>query len=272
MYVTSATKTGWLESSLEALKGDGIFVIEGVLDKEFIDNTKKAMYLVQERIHSTLGLTKLERAKELGVLRLMMKFDPWFLKFLEIPKVLEVIDATVSSTATLHLQNGFILPSFKKNDQKEVFQNSFHRDFKRILNGYLCSINIMFSIDSFERDNGATLYVPGSQQREPAPDLTSSKRDCVPALCSAGSMVVFDSTLWHAAGINTSGADRLAINHQFTRSYLKQQIDYSKALDIEKMKISEKTKQLLGWYTRVPTSLEEYYVEPENRFYRAEQG
>lgn len=43
-------------------------------------------------------------------------------------------------------------------------------------------------------------------------------------------MVVFDSTLWHASGANTLGSDRLAINHQFTRSCIKQQIDYVCAL------------------------------------------
>ncbi len=43
-------------------------------------------------------------------------------------------------------------------------------------------------------------------------------------------MIVFDSTLWHAAGANVSGSDRLAINHQFTRSFIKQQIDYVRAL------------------------------------------
>ena len=40
-------------------------------------------------------------------------------------------------------------------------------------------------------------------------------------------MLVFDSTLWHAAGQNVSGRDRLAINQQFTRSYVKQQVDYA---------------------------------------------
>ena len=59
---------------------------------------------------------------------------------------------------------------------------------------------------------------------------TKLKAAAVPVECPAGSALVFDSTLWHAAGANVSGADRLAINHQFTRSYLKQQIDYVRAV------------------------------------------
>src|ERR687890_978256 len=73
-----------------------------------------------------------------------------------------------------------------------------------------------------------------------------------PALCPAGSMIVFDSTLWHAAGINVSGADRLAVNQQFTRSFIKPQIDYVRALGDEAiLRQRPRTQQLLGWYTRV---------------------
>jgi ectoine hydroxylase-related dioxygenase (phytanoyl-CoA dioxygenase family) len=31
---------------------------------------------------------------------------------------------------------------------------------------------------------------------------------------------------------------------------------------------SPRTRQLIGWYARVVTSLEEYYLPPEERFYR----
>jgi ectoine hydroxylase-related dioxygenase (phytanoyl-CoA dioxygenase family) len=86
-------------------------------------------------------------------------------------------------------------------------------------------------------------------------------------------MVIFDSTLWHAAGLNTSGHDRLAINHQFTRSYIKQQIDYVRALgDAVVLDQPPRTQQLLGWYTRVVTSLDEYYVSENERLYRKGQG
>ena len=86
-------------------------------------------------------------------------------------------------------------------------------------------------------------------------------------------MLVFDSTLWHAAGQNFSGRDRLAINQQFTRSYVKQQIDYVRALGDETILAQKpRTQQLLGWYTRVVTSLDEYYAPPEERLYRSGQG
>lgn len=83
-------------------------------------------------------------------------------------------------------------------------------------------------------------------------------------------MVVFDSTVYHAAGQNRSGKDRLSINHQFTRSFFKQQIDYVRLLGDEAL--PARTQQLLGWYTRVVTSLDEYYRPAHERLYRADQG
>ena len=86
-------------------------------------------------------------------------------------------------------------------------------------------------------------------------------------------MILFDSTLWHAAGQNTSGQDRMAINHQFTRSYIKQQIDYVRALGEATVScLSPRTQQLLGYYTRVVTSLDEYYQPEAQRLYRKGQG
>jgi ectoine hydroxylase-related dioxygenase (phytanoyl-CoA dioxygenase family) len=231
------------------------------------------MYYVQERILSELGAERIAAAGEIGVIRLMMKYSPHFLSFLEIPELRATVDHVLADTAILHVQNGFILPSFAHSTTPAVFQNTFHQDFPRVFNGYRASINVMFAIDPFTRDNGATFVVPGSHQREQAPDPTYLVRNAIPIECPAGSMLVFDSTLWHAAGRNTTGTDRLAINHQFTHSFFKQQIDYVRALGDEIIVAQpSRTQQLLGWYTRVVTSLDEYYQPPDRRLYRKGQG
>jgi ectoine hydroxylase-related dioxygenase (phytanoyl-CoA dioxygenase family) len=263
----------WINDVLEQVQTAGYAVVEGILSDQFIETTRIAMYHAQRMIVSELGEDRLQRAGELGVLRLMMKYDPHFFKFLEIPELLLVIDNTVSSTAIMHLQNGFILPSFRSEQTPSIFQNNFHQDFPRVLNGYLASINIMFAIDEFSVNTGATLVVRGTHQMMTPPDNEYLSGNAAAVTCSAGAMVVFDSTLWHAAGVNTSGKDRLAINHQFTRSYIKQQIDYVRALgDATLLAQPPRTQQLLGWYTRVVTSLDEYYRSESERLYRKGQG
>ena len=258
---------------IEKVGSDGYAVVDGVLSEDFLEQTRAAMYRAQEAIWRDVGEERLSRAGELGVLRLMLKCEPHFFRFLEIPELLTLVDGSVSPTAIMHLQNGFILPSLPRHETPTIFQNTFHQDFPRVLNGYLASINVMFAIDEFSTATGATMVVPGTHQLTTTPDQQYLKEHAIPVECPAGSMVVFDSTLWHAAGANTSGHDRLAINHQFTRSYIKQQIDYVRALGDEVVLAQPpRTQQLLGWYTRVVTSLDEYYRPEAERLYRKGQG
>ncbi len=267
-----ARDADWVERCLLGLGIAGCVVVESVLNTDVVGRVREAMYRVQSRIQEEVGTDRLERAGEIGVLRLMLKFDPIFFELLTVPEVLAVVDATVSETATLHVQNGLLLPSFE-GETPPVFQTRFHRDFPRILNGYLMSINTFFAIDEFTSTNGATFFVPGTHQKDGRPDDWYLEAHAVSAECPAGSMLVFDSTIWHAAGDNTSGKDRLAVNQQFTRSYVKQQIDYVRALGNEVVERQrDRTQQLLGWYTRVVTSLDDFYQPPERRLYRSGQG
>lgn len=272
LTLVSAKDSNWLPGVLGALETQGCAVVTDALDPGEVAAIDRALRRVQRRIVDDIGIERLERAGELGVLRLMMKYDPLFLDILANPAMLAVVDATVSETAILHLQNGFVLPSFPADGTPTVFQNSFHMDFRRVLNGYLASINCMMVISPFTPASGGTLVIPGSHQRAQAPreDMVAA---AVPVECPPGSLLVFDSTLWHAAGRNVSGRDRLAINHQFVRSYMKQQMDYCRALGDETMRaLPPRTQQLLGYWTRVPVTLDDYYKPSADRLYRAGQG
>jgi ectoine hydroxylase-related dioxygenase (phytanoyl-CoA dioxygenase family) len=270
---SSARHPGWLRDAVEGLRVDGFAIVEDVLDGGLITRTREAMYAVRERIVADVGTQRLDRAGELGVLRLMLAYDDRLYDLLELDDVLAVVDATVSPTAIMHLQNGLILPPAAGSGRFGHFQTSFHRDFPRHLEGYVASVNTFLAIDDFTADNGATLLAAGTHQQALAPEPADLEAAAVPALCPAGSMIVFDSTLWHAAGENRSDRDRLAINQQFTRSFIKPQIDYVRALgDAAILRRRPRTQQLLGWYTRVVTSLDEYYRPADERLYRGGQG
>lgn len=264
----------WLDSVSETVENLGFAVVKNVLSKEFTEKLKKSLHVTEEKIIKEVGEHKLHRANEKGVLRLICKFSPIFLKILEIPEILAVVDRLLSPTAIMHLQNGFILPpELKETIYKEVFQQKFHMDFPRVLHQYLFSINIFLPLINFTNNNGATLVVPGSHQRKNPPSKQYMSKYAIPVLAEEGDMVIFDSTLWHCSGRNQTQENRCAINHQFTHSYLKQQIDYVRALGDETiLKLPTRTQQLLGYFSRVVTSLDDYYQPPEKRLYLSNQG
>ncbi len=272
LTVCAKTDSDWLSKVLEALRHTGFAIVTDVLTQELLQRTRRAMYEAQVGIVGEVGQERLDRAGEVGVLRLACRYNQLFLDLLTLPEMLAVVDNTVSDTAILHLQNGFVLPP-RRAESSSVFQHTFHQDFRRVLNGYMVSVNAMITLDAFTEQNGGTLVVPGTHQKIDPPTDSYLEAAAVPIECPAGAMIVFDSTLWHAAGQNRSDHDRLAINHMFTRSFIKQQVDYARALGQETV-LSQppRVQQLLGWYTRVVTSLEEYYVPSEERLYRAGQG
>jgi len=263
----------WLALTLDSLRCVGYALVGDVLGDDEIKAAKSALHRIRPMITEEVGLERLKRANEEGVFRLPMKFDPLFFKFMQIPEVLEIVDHTVSSTATLHLQNGFIFPSHLRGEALDQSQYIFHPDFTRVLNGYMASINILFTLDNLTEECEGFYVVPGSHQKPLALGQDYCRANAIPVACSAGSILVFDSTIWHCGGPNYSGQDWHGINHQFTRSYIKQQLDYVRALGDDTVLLQpSRTQQLLGWYARVVTCLDEYYRPEADRLYRKDQG
>jgi len=269
----SCKSEGWLQTALDRIDDVGYAVVEDVAPAAFVDEARDAMYEASQQVVKKVGTDRLDAAGEHGVVRIPMKFDPFFFRLLEQPELIAIVDETVSPTAVLHLQNGFALPSCPVDTPPSEFQDNFHMDFPRVQNGYLNSINLLFTISEFNARSGGTRVVPGTQQQENRPSDDHLAEHAVDVDCPPGSIIAFDSTVWHAAGANVSGEDRLGVNHQFTRSYFKQQIDYVRALGDDVIQaLPPRTQQMLGWYTRVPTSLDEYYRSPDERLYRSGQG
>ena len=91
--------------------------------------------------------------------------------------------------------------------------------------------NVAWCVDDFTADNGATCVVPGSHllRRLPQPD---EHVDAVPLVAPAGTMVVFESRLWHRTGFNrTANQRRAGIFGWYTRPIYRAQENWFLSLD-----------------------------------------
>ncbi len=112
---------------------------------------------------------------------------------------------------------------------------------------------LIWAIDNFTADNGATLVYPGSHKwGDVSPgDIDESK--LVPAVMPAGSAVFFLGTLWHGAGANNSDKPRLAATTQYCEPWARQQENYSLAISRERAKqCSDTVQSLLGYSMQFP--------------------
>ncbi|GAB3259946.1 phytanoyl-CoA dioxygenase family protein [Chitinimonas naiadis] len=149
--------------------------------------------------------------------------------------------------------------------------HNFHRDVRTYSGDFKLMINMLVMVDEFTEQNGATKLIPGSHLVEARPDEAYFEQHAVRALGPAGSIVLFDSNLWHSAAPNVSDKARVALTPTFTRAFVKQQLDYPRMLG-EDFPKTEKLRQLLGYRARVPANLNEWYQPAERRMYYKDQG
>ena len=96
-----------------------------------------------------------------------------------------------------------------------------HVDFKREGDGWPM-VGFILMVDEFRTDNGATRFVPGSHQwpTTPAASLKDTSADYegqVLACGPAGSVIVYNGSVWHGHTANRSGEPRRSIQGAYIR-------------------------------------------------------
>jgi len=257
-----------LDRSLESLERLGYFIVPDVFEPERLDDLRGRMDAIWQKQQARYGSELLQQIGDFGVLRGMMCDDPVFFDLLTHPIIAEHVAATVGDTAILHLQNGILLFPSKGHNQ-----GRYHRDFpKDFIPSRILSFNSFIAVDEFTDENGGTWIVPGSHRVIEMPSQDFIAANEIQLTCPAGSIVFFDSMLWHRGGWNQTEHTRRAINQQFTRPFIKQQLDYPVMLG-DKVPMESKLAQTLGMWSIPPKSVDQYRVsDPALRTYRGGQG
>ena len=71
-------------------------------------------------------------------------------------------------------------------------------------------LNVAWCLDDFTEANGATLFAPGSHKLNRAPRADEAGAATTPMEAPAGSIVVFESRVWHKTGYNRTHHERRA--------------------------------------------------------------
>jgi ectoine hydroxylase-related dioxygenase (phytanoyl-CoA dioxygenase family) len=177
-----------------------------------------------------------------------LKYDDYFIQIATNDVVLKIVEKILGSFYILNLQNAII-----NRPNEEHHQCSWHRDlpYQNFTISNPISLNALFCIDEFSEETGATVVVPYTHKTEILPsDRYISKHQTV-AVAKPGSVIVFDSMLFHKAGYNSSKIIRRAVNHQYQIPLLKQFYDFPRALK-GKFSSNKFLAQLLGYTSQTP--------------------
>ena len=227
---TALAELGITEGSIDAdvagrLDRDGYAPLTGVLS----DGQVTAMRArLAELLAAEGDQAGLEVHQEAGTDRLadLVNKDPMFEVCFTQPRVLACIAHVLGAFKLSSLNFRAALPG--RGHQ------ALHTDWGRpVPPGEYQVCNSIWLLDDFTADNGATRVVPGSHRagvvpRDAMPDPAATHPGQVQLIGVAGTVVIFNSHLWHGGTRNRTGRPRRALHSYFTRRGNPQQLDQKK--------------------------------------------
>jgi hypothetical protein len=251
----------------EPLDRQGWVTLPGVVDAVLLEQLRRALEDAYEQQRTMQVANGVGDGADGTVHHLPLVGGP-FLELLERNILADALAAFFAGPYIVNTYGGVLnLPSHLS------YVGRIHRDLRSFSGGLSLMAQWLVMLDDFTEENGATHFLSGSHRLSDRPGEEDFFTRATRAVGQAGSIVMFNSNLWHAAGVNRSGAARRALTIAFTRPFVKQQLDYPRALGYERAEhLSPTLRQLLGYNARVPSSLDEWYQPPERRLYHRDQG
>ena len=113
---------------------------------------------------------------------------------------------------------------------------------------YALVTNVMWFLDDFTDENGATRIVPQSHKLGRPPDY-SKRYETVAVTGPRGTAMVFHGALWHQTGANrTADQKRRGILTYYCRPFMRQQENFFRSLDDAVLaRATPRLRQLLGY-------------------------
>lgn len=106
----------------------------------------------------------------------------------------------------------------------------------------------MVSLDDFTATNGATTLIPGSHLWDD--DRVPTRKEMIPAIMPAGSMVYFLNTLWHSGGANVDHTPRRSLTVQYCQPWIRTYENFLVAQGWEDIdQVPKRLLQLMGFST-----------------------
>ncbi len=236
--------------NLKEFNFKGYTILEGVISQKEILILKEKLNHIQSIQISEFGKKKMKSINESGIVRCPLIYDSYFLTLINNDNIIKNLKLIFGEYFILSLQNSIIVSPNQKHHQTFYHRDIIHQDF---ISSKPLGVNVYFCLDDFTPLNGGTTFIPGSHNIETFP---TSYDEVIPNV-KAGSVIFFNSMIYHKAGINSSTQPRYGINHMYTLPFLKQQINLPLVL---KNKYSQDfpINRILGYHSREFSNVKDF--------------
>lgn len=213
----------------EMLQRRGFAVLENAFSPEQVAELNERLDEVYARQCKEVGgEDALFTISDADIVRCPLAYDDKFLDVAVHPIIVGAARRIIGPSVVLLMQNGIINRPYRTQ-----VQTAWHRDlnYQHWVSSRPIAISAMVCLEDFTEETGGTIFLAGSHKIEPMPsDAILRSAGETPRAC-AGSIVLFDSMVFHRAGINRSKRVRRGINHVVGAPILAQVIDIPRMLD-----------------------------------------
>lgn len=252
------------------LKKQGYTIIPGLVCEKWVNLLRISV----DKAFIDHRITQLKNSNDIktdGVALHVLLSDPIFIDFLEELRTRGFFEFL----SNYFFRSNCIINSFSALDNlpnQPNFSGIVHRDLRFYSGEFPIMINCLLMVDDFTVDNGGTYLLPYSHLEERKPSDDEFFKNAIQAVGKRGDMLIFNSNVWHSSALNKTQEHRRAIPITVSKSFMKQLLDYPRAIGYDKMnEFNPELQQLLGYHSRVPASLDEWYQPEDNRFYKKNQ-
>ena len=254
-----------------ALKEKGYTILRNKISQDWVNDLKSGAYKAFEE-HRQIQIRNGNDIQTEGVALHVLLSDPIFIKLLHELNRIGVIE---------EIEREFFDSKFIMNSMSALnnlpsgvnFSGKIHRDIRFYSGDVPLMLNALILLDDFTEDNGPTLLLPYSHTKKEQPSDDYFFSHCEKAIGKAGDVLLFNANTFHCSSPNRTTKGRMGLPITFTKSSMKQLLDYPRAIGYDKMNsFDEDVQRLLGYHSRVPASLNEWYMPAEDRLYKQGQG
>lgn len=239
------------ESLRQALCTQGYLLLPRVIEAELVFALRAELDAARQREEHRFGADELAAIGQLGYVCDVPGMGPAAGALLDHDAVHATMRSVLGRGARLSVAQGIALdPGMGRGNWPRRWHADLFQMREAMPEPSFCfAINCLVVLDDMTKANGATSVVPGSQAHvgPGSPDGTELEAIAVDVAAPAGSLLVLDGGLWHAAGHNATDRPRRVIKLLFVRPWIRPQLDYARVISPDvASSLSPRAAELLG--------------------------
>lgn len=228
-----------VRAHVDRLDDQGFTVVENAVDPRLLTELRDALAEIEAEHQIGYRNTSFEGTKTVRIYNLLA-YHRAFEQLPVSPMVLPIVEQLLDEELQLSSLSAICLGPGQQPQPLHADTNMIPLARPHVP----ITVNSMWALSDFTEANGATRIVPGSHRFDHDPEYGKTyKTEC--AEMAAGSILIWNSTLWHGGGENRTQQRRDGIACYYCAGWLRQQENQQLGIPWERLKSFDRRLQEL---------------------------